>query len=236
MKGCMQNFTKLMGLATVVTLGLSGTPAGATPINMLVNGSFETPSIAATNTFLSFNLGSTGITGWTVVGNSNVAIIPHTYAGLKASDGLQWVDLTGSPGDNYNHGLQSGAVTTVVGQTYTLSFDVGNYLAVGYATLGMSINGGAEQLFTNTSLATTVYAPMNWMHFSVDWVADAASMQVSFYGRANGSLSNTIVIGLDNVFFTAGTALESVEEPQSLALMGAGLLGLAFTSRRRAAM
>lgn len=128
---------------------------------------------------------------------------------------------------DYAKGLQSDAVTTVIGQSYTLSFDIGNYVPYGPSTVGMSINGGLEQLFINPSLAVTVHTPLNWMHFSTVWVADATSMQVSFLGRANGANSNNGAIGLDNAAFieTPQPPVTGVPEPVTLSLLGAGLAG-----------
>jgi len=204
-------------------------PAGAA--SLLSNGSFETPDIVATNIYHLYNPGSTEITGWTVLGGQ-VHNTPDTYLGLKASDGRQWIDLTGIVG--YNNGLRSDAVSTAIGKVYTLSFDVGNYLPYGVSTLGMSINGGIEQTFTNPSLASTATSPMNWAHFSLDWLADASTAQFSFLGRANGAMSNNLVIGLDNVYFAEKqSAAGTIPEPQTTALMAAGLIAIAALLRRR---
>jgi len=203
----------------------------ASAANLLNNGSFETPDIVGTNIYHLYNPGSTEITGWTVLGGQ-VHNTPDTYLGLKASDGRQWIDLTGITG--YNKGLRSDAVDTAIGKVYTLSFDVGNYLPFGFSTLGMSINGGNEQTFTNLSLASTSTSPMNWAHFSLDWLADASTAQFSFLGRANGALSNDLGIGLDNVYFAEKqTTSGTIPEPQTTALMAAGLIGIAALLRRR---
>lgn len=195
---------------------------------LLPNGSFEAPYIGATNTWQSYNAGSTAIPGWTVIGGP-IFLTPDTVVGANPSEGRQFIDLTGATG--YDKGLKSDTVLTTIGQTYRLSFDVGNWVPHGIATLGMSINGGSEQLFTNTSLAVTSHNPMNWMRFSYDWVADTTGMQVSFLGRPNGGLSNDQSIGLDNVTFEQVST--PVPEPQSWALVFLGLLGLGTLTRRR---
>jgi hypothetical protein len=212
--------TRVVTLACLAA-SLSGTGHAA---NLINNGSFETPSIVASGAYLNYNTGATGITGWTVLGPSTgvpVSLVPDTYLGLKASDGRQWIDLTGITG--YDKGLKSDDFATTVGSSYTLSFDVGNYLPFGISTLGVAINGGAEQLFTNTSLAVTATNPMNWAAFSVTWVATTPSANISFVGRANGALSNSNVIGLDNVRFD----LAPVPEPHSawMLLLGLPMLG-----------
>lgn len=213
-------------------LGSAAAGAAASP-NLVTNGSFETPSIVATGTYAWYGHNATAITGWTVVAPGvsvdGSQLTPDTFLGLKASDGRQWIDLTGNYG--YDKGLRSDAFATVVGQHYTVSFDVGNLVWNGFgrSTVGLSINGGAEQLFANTSLASTATAPMNWAHFSVDYVATAASTSLTFTGRANDAWSNNAGIGLDNV---SVQWVSAVPEPASPALMLVGLAMLGAVMRR----
>lgn len=204
--------------------------------NLVANGSFEAPNIVATNIYAWYGNGSTAIPGWTVVAPGasvdGTQLTPDTYLGLKGSDGRQWIDLTGNYG--YDKGLRSDSFATVVGQHYTVSFDVGNLLWGGFgrSTVGLSINGGTEQLFANTSLVTTGDYPMNWAHFSLDYEATSTSTTLAFFGRANGVLSNNAGIGLDNVSVTQITS--AVPEPETYALMLAGLGAVGLVARRRA--
>ena len=196
--------------------------APALAANLVANPSFELPNIVG-GSYVLYTTASTAITGWTVLGpaGDSVSLNPDTYLGLRASDGRQFIDMTGITG--YDKGLRADAIATVVGATYRLEFDVGNYLPFGISTLGVSINGGVEKLFTNTSLAVTATNPMNWQRFGFDWVANSPSASLSFLGRANGASSNDLGICLDNV----GFALAPVPEAPPLALMGLGLPGLA---------
>ncbi len=219
---------RLVCIAVVATVA-TGLSTHAQAANLLTNGSFEAPNIVATNNYALYATGSTAVTGWTMLGGAgeSVQLTPDTYLGLKASDGRQWLDLTGITG--YNKGVRSDSFAVVPGNTYTLAFDVGNYLPFGASTLGVSINGGSEQLFTNTSLAATATNPMNWASFSVTWVATGSSANISFLGRTNGGLSNGNGIGLDNVRFD----LAPVPEPTTAALWLLGAAGLIGASRRR---
>ena len=52
--------------------------SSANAANLLTNGSFEDPNIVANNTYTLYPLGSTAITGWTVVGGE-IQLTPDTY-------------------------------------------------------------------------------------------------------------------------------------------------------------
>lgn len=211
--------SKKLQLATLSALcAFTALPAQAAT-NLLANGSFETPSIAGSDVTY-YSEGSTGITGWTVVGGP----IHNTHANfLPASDGSQWVDLTGDFG--YGKGLRSDTVSTILGTSYELSFDLGAHELFGSASVSVSINGGASQLFSNIYQLPGV---MDWERKTLTWVADATSAQISFLGAANGLLSNDGVIGLDNV------VLSAVPEPGTwgMLLAGLGLVGVAARRRR----
>lgn len=217
--------------AAIVMTGLCLNSAHAA--TLVANGSFETPDIRAGGIYVLHTAGSTAITGWTVLGapGEDIQHTPDSYLGLQASDGHQWLDLTGVYG--YDKGVRSDAFATTLGATYRVSFDIGNYMPFGRSTVGVSINGGAEQLFANTSLADNPKAPMNWATFGFDWIADGTAAQLAFLGRANGDLGNNAVIGLDNVGFEL--VKPPVPEPQTWALLLAGLSLVAAGVRRRSA-
>lgn len=190
--------------------------------NLLTNGSFELPQIPGTS-YVLYNSGSTAITGWTVVG-ADTQLTRTEF--VPAAHGTQWIDLTGIYG--YNKGLRSDAVATTIGQRYTLSFDLGDYYAPGFrtSTLGVSINGSANTLFTN------IYegGVMDWERKSFSWIANSNSTQITFTGVENGVLSNNAVIGLDNVVLVA-----AVPEPSTYAMLFAGLFAVGAMARRKRA-
>jgi hypothetical protein len=145
-----------------LTLLLTLFTAAIAQANLLTNGSFESP-IVPNGGFTNFNSGSTGITGWTVIGpaGKGVSIISGAFSvsGIKtpAQDGAQWLDLTG---DNSNdiEGV-SQTVATVAGATYTLTFWIGNVSAGGNfginSSVCLKINGTPVQNFTNSTPSPT---------------------------------------------------------------------------------
>ncbi|MFO1321671.1 MAG: PEPxxWA-CTERM sorting domain-containing protein [Burkholderiales bacterium] len=190
--------------------------------NLLTNGSFETPVIGYPYAF--YSSGSTAITGWTAVGPGETQNTRTEF--LPASDGAQWIDLTGYSG--YDKGLRSDAVVTEVGATYRLSFDLGDYQPFGSSTVSVRVNDGAPTLFVNPYQSGI----MDWERKSLSWVADATSARITFLGVANGALSNDLGIGLDNVVFEK-LPPPAVPEPGTCALMVAGLGLIGAAARRR---
>src|SRR5215471_21438948 len=95
-----------------------------------INGSFETTvPVVAPGTFHLFSAGDPGVSGWTVLGpGANIAVVntSFTQSGLSfvAQSGANWVDLTGLDA-NASEGL-SQTVATTVGNSYTLTFWIGN--------------------------------------------------------------------------------------------------------------
>jgi len=167
---------------------------------LLTNGSFETP-VVPVGSFTLFNTGSTGITGWTVVGPAGTAVAPvsttfsQNGVAFPAQDGAQWLDLTGF-NDNTTEGL-SQAVATIVGDRYQLSYFIGNTTGGGIfgstSTVNVSINGVQTFSDTNSTVSPTT---QNWQQFTHTFVATGASTTLAFI---NGDPITDNDNGLDNI-------------------------------------
>ena len=204
----------LIGATALAGLLLSGAAQAAT----VTNGSFED-----TTGFTSAghpgddtdSLGS-GLPGWTIA-NHNVAWIgPSNPFGLTASNGDYFLDLT-----DYTTGSPFGAViqtiSTVIGQHYELSFDLGSSSNYGIPAAITALVGITGQTFTSTLGGTN-----NWEREVLSFIADGTSTTL-ILGGASGSN----YIGLDNVSVTA-TPL-----PASMVMFLTALVPLGFAGYRR---
>lgn len=201
----------------------------------VTNGSFESSTpLAPVGNFTLFAPGSTGITGWTVVGpGANVGIVSTTFVqngvAFVAEDGAQWLDLTGL-NSNATEGVNQ-TVSTIAGHTYLLSYFVGNTTGGGIfgttSTVNISITGVAPFSDTNSTVSPT---SQNWQQFMHTFVATGTSTTLTF---TNGDPSSDNDNGLDNVSLMDQGIVGAVPEPMSAALVVSGLLGLGLLSRRR---
>lgn len=194
--------------------------------NLVTNGSFEMPRISSVSSdfFVLFPDGSTAIDGWTVIAGDDpdpldrrMDLTGGVPNWLAASDGDQLIDLASTQG--FNKGIQSIPINVISGQTYTLSFDIGNFY-IYRSNVGVSFNSGewsdgttGEKQFLNTT-GPIFDGTTNWKKITLTWVAkNTTSTQISFFGRDPG-LPNTANENydenpfLDNVVFTqVGTAV-----------------------------
>lgn len=213
------------GLLVAAALVASATSARG---ELIVNGSFETPGVPE-GSYSVFLSGSTAITGWTVVGGYDVAVLDDDVQAngitFNAQHGNQWLDLTGAdnvPPNSATNGVTQ-TVATEVGVQYELSFYVGSATDGAFffpATVDLSIDGGTRVGFTNPTAPSN---ELDWQLFEVLFTAQNALTTIAFYNGSGASNYNT---ALDNV------SLEAVPEPSSLALV-AGLVGGAWWKRRR---
>jgi choice-of-anchor C domain-containing protein len=197
-------------MAVVATFAAAPAQAG---VNLLSNGSFETPVVDGGYT----TIGAGGTMGaWTVTSGS----VDHIGSYWNAADGTQSVDMSGDQA-----GSISQTVNTSAGQEYQLSFwmagntDGGN--TVKSLTALIDGNTLATAKFDTTGHSRT---DMGWTEYSYDFVSAGGPTAVSFQSNEE----NAYGAALDNV------SLQAVPEASTVVLFGLMLVGGAFLLRNRA--
>lgn len=214
--------------------------------NLLTNGSFESPVLSSLSSNTAYyGNGNTSMTGWTVdmrPGSTSpwVQLTSNSaFGGLNASDGIQFLDLTGITGRGA--GVLSNAVATSAALDYRLSFDVGAVFyngSFGTATVDLLINGTLVGSYTVQPPGSN---GINWQRFSYDFAGTGSPVRVGLYASFNAA-SSQYGVGLDNVVLSGAERIAppppvpGVPEPASWAMLtlGFGLVGSSVRRRRRA--
>lgn len=189
--------------------------------------------------------GNTAMTGWTVSVPGAIAWIDNSNpwsssVGMTTPNGAKFLDLTGWSSEwsglqNYSgagtvetaayRSVVSQTFDTVAGTTYTVSFDVGfgpdsnsTGDSMGHPVLNSSVDVGLNGVYNTFSSAAN-----GWATKSFTFTANSASTTLSF--KTSDTYSE--YVGLDNV------SVNAVPEPETYAMMLAGLGALGFLARRR---
>lgn len=189
-------------------------------------------------------LNYTGFANWTVTGN--VDLVSNGFGGVSCDGGAgKCVDLDGSPGPGR---MDSISIAFVAGQTVTITIAVsGNQRGGNSDDIDLTVSFGAavdvtDWTFFNGSsqgpLAGLVaYGSGFTLPSNSPWTIYTSTFLPTMAGSFSLILrtesADNIGPVLDNVLVTQGER-EQVSEPATLALLGAGLLGLAAVRRRRA--
>lgn len=186
--------------------------AFAAPPNLVTNGSFEAPAVPPLSFFI---LNNGAVPGWTL----NTQLEIRNSAAGTAQDGVNFAEL-----DAFSNNSISQILSTVQGSTYDLSFYYSNRTGTSLATNGLSFDIGTGAVIL-PALALNNTGNNVWSLFAVSFTAAAASTTLTFTGLG---ISDSFGTSLDNVSVTA-----AVPEPETYALMLAGLGTIGLVARRR---
>ncbi len=214
----MKNVSHIYAKALFLTLAFM--ISQSVSANLITNGSFESGGyVPSSNDTMTLFVGSTAMDGWTVNNDLIAWIGPANPWFLTANEGDFFLDLTdfstGSP-----FGGVSQGITTDVGQSYELSFDLGSSNRWGRPSAIEASAAGSTNIFTSS----LVGGLSDWERFSMVFTADTEITTIFLTG-----IIGSQYIGLDNI---SVRSVSVIPEPVALWLFGSGLIGLIGMKRK----
>jgi hypothetical protein len=215
---------KAATIAIVAMAGLASVPAHA---QFVTNGDFENVAgVVPVNGILTLPAGSTALTGWTIgsviPGMSSIDVVDKGYF-VPPAGGNYTVDLVGTPGAaSISQNLLLAPGQYKLDFDYAGNFQSGDPFKAAYVQTGNTFSVLVE---FGTVGSLPIGGTPNWHHAS--YIFDAIvppPTTLAFTNIAGGQFSGVL---LDNVNVTA------VPEPESYAMMLAGLLMVGRVVRRR---
>jgi hypothetical protein len=171
--------------------------------DLVFNGTFGNISntfVADGNTCMSLQPGATTIPGWTTTNAELVWASNSNRFNLTSPFGPFLLDLTGYH-DSYPYAGVTQVLPTVAGQTYQVSFALGQDQQDSRYSGPVSVTAMAGAASNGTYTFTPTNSSGNhWSTFQADFTAQADSTMITITGQA---AQGGTYLGLDNVSLTA---------------------------------
>ncbi|MEW4490364.1 DUF642 domain-containing protein [Thalassoglobus sp. JC818] len=201
--------------STVSTLALFGAIVLSTTVEggMFLNGSFESQAQAGPSRVSLSNLDNWTSSGGFILLERGV----NTTSNIAAADGDQFLSFghNGASG-----GLISQTFDTVIGQEYSVDFQIATIQGTGLSTIVASAFDGLNLLGSTTS--STPDNSNDWVAGNtLKFIATSLTSTLQLQNTSGGGFAN---LALDDVTVTASNS-PVVPEPSTMALFGIALAG-----------
>lgn len=208
-------------LAALATSLFAAAAVQAAPVNLLVNGSFESTAVLNGNWVNVAN-----IPGWQVQSGPGTGFEVRNNVVGAAHGGNNYIELD----TNGNTTIVQLIDNLLPGAGYTLDFWYSPRVGQPASTNGLAVYWNNSLIDSFTAAGSNVNV---WVEHSYQVQATAGTNRLSF--AATGT-SDSLGGNLDDVglFARTGANGKPLPEPGSLALVGAALLGLQLRRRQRA--
>ena len=229
----MKRRTEAIFAVAGIAVSLTCLASDAVASNIVVNGDFENGSFTAGQP-----TGDTVPDNWTLGPPSflidskiNVLSTVNNTIDQGPESGSDYIAFQSPETDGTRDCLYQD-LTTVAGQTYTISFWVASTATSVGNNVGLNVvwdeNGADQALLDDPSYTTpTNTVPLPYTEYAFTETASSTATRIDFHAvDSDGALL------LDNVVVTAQSA---APEPMTLALTGSGLVVVGLLRRRRMA-
>lgn len=192
---------------------------GCAQANLLVNGGFETPAFAD-NSGHYVHLTGTDLTGWTTFSTFAGTVLFNTLYDPVA-EGNQAVQIE-VPGDSI-----SQSFATIIGAHYALSFDLSAFTIYGGPGRGGALCPCTSILDVGVGPASGSFGSTSagYVTQTLNFTADAVTTTLTFTNPSDPP-------GIGNYPHIDNVSVVQVAEPESYAMLLAGLGVLGFAIRR----
>lgn len=226
----MRLHTQLRTLA-IALFPLLLAPTVAHAADILVNGDFEADLASTWNNGVSHNTGYTELSGaqlpgWTIESGYSVTI--HNTTSYPTISGAYSVNMDGEGRNGHNANLYQD-FASASGTSYTLNYDWAIWNTNATPTLKVSVIdiSNAQEIYSGTFGGNSAASGVT-QHVATSFLGTGNTLRLRIQeGVESGFNDNTFIV--DNFSVTA------VPEPESYAMLMAGLGILAFATRRRSA-